>query len=150
MPINGGHGFGSFCVPIVSPCVTFRHDDGSAIIFVEVINRPYGCGAQWLTGAGQAIEGVIVMQPLWSLAGKNVDNLALGQQKTGLEQPIHEPQNSRMNSELVGCSGLGQNVVDPLRLVALERVSSGLAEQRKAFFLDRSAGFKGDQFSMMT
>jgi hypothetical protein len=69
------------------------------------------------------------MEELGSLARVDVDDLQLGQQVVGQEQPVQQSQYPRMVHEPVAGAGLAEHAVDALRAFALERVPAGPVQQ---------------------
>lgn len=85
-----GFGLFTFGLARIIPVLTAGDDHGCAIFCRKLINSP-DCGrAKRGTRAGQAIKGVIEMQALGVFARKNIDDLTLRQQKTGLKQFIEQ------------------------------------------------------------
>src|SRR5271169_121563 len=96
------------------PLVTPGQHYGGTVVVGEGIDSPDGGGTQWWSRPGDGVHAVVVVQQLGLLTGVDVDDLELGEQVVGQEQPVEQCQYSWVLDQRVADAGLGENVVEPL------------------------------------
>src|SRR5690606_5243215 len=96
-------------------------------------------------GTGQGVVLVVVGRRAGGSAGADLDDLQLGEQEVGQQQPVDEGEHAGVVDEGVGGAGVVQHPVDAADVAGAEGVAAGGGEQRGEVVADAAAGGRGEQ-----
>src|SRR5690606_26941562 len=96
-------------------------------------------------GTGQRVVLVVVGRRAGGSAGADLDDLQLGEQEVGQQQPVDEGEHAGAVDEGVGGAGVVQHPVHAADAAGAAAVAAGGGEQRGEVVADAAAGGRGEQ-----